>query len=85
MWFVLSTPDPYNVELEEVWECPTNWIKLSILHYPGNTKKSRPNLLDLVKKRVEPEADWIITKNFKFISTPEGITEFRKLKYLIII
>lgn len=77
MWFVLSTPDPINPEEKEIWECPSNWIKSNILHYPPNSKKGR-HVLELVKKRVEPEDDWIITKNFDYIGTEDGSVEFRK-------
>lgn len=81
MWYVLSTPDPNNPEQEEIWECPANWIKSNILHYPDNSKKSRQSLLNLVKGCVEPESDWITTNNFKHISTLEGISQFSKSTY----
>lgn len=76
MWFVISTPNYSNPDEEEVWECPTNWIKSNILSYPEAPKKGRLNLLFMVKNRLEPEDDWIITKKYKFILASDGRKEF---------
>lgn len=81
MWFVLITPDSFNASDEEVWECPTNWIKYNILHYPAIPSKGRINFLDFVKRRVEPQEDWIITKSYKIIKSADGSEEFCKLTF----
>lgn len=76
MWYVISTTDPNEPDEEEIWECPSNWIVNDMVHYPTIDKKSRKSLLDLIKRKVEPQQDWIKTSRYKFIATKEGITSF---------
>lgn len=82
MWYVISTPDPNEPEEEEIWECPTNWIVNGLLHYPRDGHKSRKYLLDKIKRREEPQIDWVKTSTFMFIKSKEGISSFGNFKFI---
>lgn len=83
MWYVVGTPHPNEAGEEEIWECPSNWIINGMVHYPNNGNTSRRSLLDLIKRKEEPEHDWVKTSKFKFIKTKEGKSTFGNLTYII--
>lgn len=81
MFFVISTPHPEDPEEEEVWECPTNWIKDNILYFPNSSKKIQKKTLVLIKSRTEPSCDWSKTKIFKIVTSKDGKSKFGKYKF----
>lgn len=82
MWYVVSTPNNLDPDEEEVWECPINWLQEETIYYPPSTTKSGKKILDLIKKKASPEENWEKIKNFKIISSKDGISAFCKYIYI---
>lgn len=73
MWLVAATPNISIPEDEDFFVCPQSWIVDSIMHWPhdtlfrGNSMQRNRALLDMVKKMVVPEDDWMTITNYRLV------------------